>query len=193
MTARRRHDADARDQERSSSPPAPTSRRLPGIDDRREAHRVLDRRARARRGAGAAARGRRRRHRARARLGLAPARRAGDGGRVPRPHPARHGRRGRQAVPAHPREAGHDVQAVVARSPASTHRARRSRRRVEPAAGGAAETIEADVVLVAIGRVPYTDGLGLEDVGVTLDNTRPRRRRRAFRAPTCPASTPSAT
>jgi dihydrolipoamide dehydrogenase len=42
--------------------------------------------------------------------------------------------------------------------------------RVEPAAGGAAETIEADVVLVAIGRVPYTEGLGLGDAGVRLDN-----------------------
>jgi dihydrolipoamide dehydrogenase len=41
---------------------------------------------------------------------------------------------------------------------------------VEPAAGGAAQTIEADVVLVAIGRVPYTDGLGLETVGVQKDN-----------------------
>ena len=41
---------------------------------------------------------------------------------------------------------------------------------VEPADGGAAETIEADVVLVAVGRVPYTDGLGLDDVGVTRDN-----------------------
>jgi len=40
---------------------------------------------------------------------------------------------------------------------------------VEPAAGGAAETIEADVVLVAIGRVPYTAGLGLETVGVKTD------------------------
>jgi len=40
----------------------------------------------------------------------------------------------------------------------------------EPAAGGAAETIEADVVLVAIGRVPYTQGLGLDHVGVGLDN-----------------------
>lgn len=40
---------------------------------------------------------------------------------------------------------------------------------VEPAAGGAAETIDADVVLVAVGRVPYTDGLGLEQVGVALD------------------------
>jgi dihydrolipoamide dehydrogenase len=41
---------------------------------------------------------------------------------------------------------------------------------VEPAAGGAAETIEADVVLVAIGRTPYTDGLGLKEAGVALDN-----------------------
>jgi dihydrolipoamide dehydrogenase len=42
--------------------------------------------------------------------------------------------------------------------------------KVEPAKGGAAETIEADVVLVAIGRIPYTDGLGLEAVGVKKDN-----------------------
>ncbi|CAN5400168.1 dihydrolipoyl dehydrogenase [soil metagenome] len=40
---------------------------------------------------------------------------------------------------------------------------------VEPAAGGTAETIEADVVLVAIGRVPYTEGLGLKEAGVELD------------------------
>ncbi len=40
---------------------------------------------------------------------------------------------------------------------------------VEPAAGGNAETLQADVVLVAIGRVPYTDGLGLEEVGVAKD------------------------
>jgi len=43
---------------------------------------------------------------------------------------------------------------------------------VEPAAGGAAETIEADVVLVAIGRRPYTQGLGLEAVGVELERGR---------------------
>jgi dihydrolipoamide dehydrogenase len=42
--------------------------------------------------------------------------------------------------------------------------------KVEPAAGGAGETMEADVVLVAIGRVPYTEGLGLEGAGVKLDN-----------------------
>jgi dihydrolipoamide dehydrogenase len=41
---------------------------------------------------------------------------------------------------------------------------------VEPAAGGAAETIEADVVLVSIGRVPYTEGLGLKEAGVAMDN-----------------------
>jgi dihydrolipoamide dehydrogenase len=40
---------------------------------------------------------------------------------------------------------------------------------VEPAKGGAAETIEADVVLVSIGRVPYTAGLGLKEAGVKLD------------------------
>ena len=41
---------------------------------------------------------------------------------------------------------------------------------IEPANGGAAETVEADVVLVSIGRVPYTEGLGLERSGVALDN-----------------------
>jgi dihydrolipoamide dehydrogenase len=42
--------------------------------------------------------------------------------------------------------------------------------KVEPAAGGNAETLEADVVLVCIGRVPYTEGLGLKEAGVALDN-----------------------
>jgi len=41
--------------------------------------------------------------------------------------------------------------------------------KIEPAAGGAAETVEADVVLVAIGRRPYTKDLGLESIGVQLD------------------------
>jgi len=42
----------------------------------------------------------------------------------------------------------------------------------EPVAGGAAETAEADVVLVATGRRPYTDGLGLEAAGVALERGR---------------------
>ena len=40
---------------------------------------------------------------------------------------------------------------------------------VEPAAGGAAETLEADTLLVAVGRVPYTDGLGCEEAGIARD------------------------
>ena len=41
--------------------------------------------------------------------------------------------------------------------------------KVEPAKGGTAETLDADVVLVSIGRVPYTEGLGLKEAGVALD------------------------
>jgi dihydrolipoamide dehydrogenase len=41
---------------------------------------------------------------------------------------------------------------------------------VEPTAGGAASAIETDVALIAIGRVPYTEGLGLDAIGLKLDN-----------------------
>ncbi|HXJ33477.1 MAG TPA: dihydrolipoyl dehydrogenase [Candidatus Eisenbacteria bacterium] len=37
------------------------------------------------------------------------------------------------------------------------------------AKGGATETVEVDVVLVAVGRRPYTEGLGAREAGVTLD------------------------
>ncbi len=40
----------------------------------------------------------------------------------------------------------------------------------EPVKGGDAQTIDADVVLVATGRKPFTAGLGLEEAGVVLDN-----------------------
>ena len=40
---------------------------------------------------------------------------------------------------------------------------------IEAAAGGAAETLDADVALIAIGRKPYTDDLGLEAIGVATD------------------------
>ncbi len=40
---------------------------------------------------------------------------------------------------------------------------------IEPAAGGAQQAIESDIVLVAIGRVPFTNGLGLEKIGVATD------------------------
>ena len=41
---------------------------------------------------------------------------------------------------------------------------------VEPAAGGKAETIEADMVLVSIGRRPNTEGLDLEKAGIKVNN-----------------------
>jgi len=40
---------------------------------------------------------------------------------------------------------------------------------IEPSKGGEAQQIEADVVLVAIGRRPYTEGLGLEEIGVEIN------------------------
>ncbi|MAK61692.1 MAG: dihydrolipoyl dehydrogenase [Ponticaulis sp.] len=40
---------------------------------------------------------------------------------------------------------------------------------VEPAQGGETEALDADVVIVAIGRKPYTEGLGLETVGIGTD------------------------
>ena len=41
---------------------------------------------------------------------------------------------------------------------------------LEPAAGGAEEKLSAEIVLVAVGRKPYTEGLGLENAGVEMDD-----------------------
>jgi dihydrolipoyl dehydrogenase len=41
---------------------------------------------------------------------------------------------------------------------------------LEPSAGGKSEALESDVVLVAIGRIPNNEGLGLAEVGVKTDN-----------------------
>jgi dihydrolipoamide dehydrogenase len=43
---------------------------------------------------------------------------------------------------------------------------------VEPSAGGEMASVEADIVLVAIGRRPYTEGLGLEAAGVAMERGR---------------------
>jgi dihydrolipoamide dehydrogenase len=40
---------------------------------------------------------------------------------------------------------------------------------IEPAAGGEAKTLDADVVLVSVGRRPFTEGLGLEALGVKTE------------------------
>jgi dihydrolipoyl dehydrogenase len=42
--------------------------------------------------------------------------------------------------------------------------------RLEPAKGGAQQSLECEVVLVAVGRVPNTQGLGLQELGVKIDN-----------------------
>ena len=110
---------------------------------------------------------------------------------IPRPHRARHGYRGRHRVPAHPEEAGPEVPSGHQGHRRTTAN-ERCRVDAEPVKGGAAETIKADIVLLSIGRRPYTEGLGLEEVGVALDD---RRRVRSMRItpPTSLASTPSAT
>lgn len=41
---------------------------------------------------------------------------------------------------------------------------------IEPSKGGDPKTLEADVVVVSTGRVPYTQGLGLEELGIPMDN-----------------------
>lgn len=41
---------------------------------------------------------------------------------------------------------------------------------IEPVSGGQADSLEVDVVLVSVGRRPYTEGLGLDTVGVVRDN-----------------------
>ncbi len=43
---------------------------------------------------------------------------------------------------------------------------------VEPAAGGDTQTLDADVVLIAIGRRPYTEGLGLEKLNIAMERGR---------------------
>ena len=40
---------------------------------------------------------------------------------------------------------------------------------IEAAAGGKTETVPADVVLVAVGRIPFTQGLGLKEAGIAMD------------------------
>jgi dihydrolipoamide dehydrogenase len=62
---------------------------------------------------------------------------------------------------------------------------------VEPAKGGSRENFSADIVLVAIGRRPYTDGLGLDEAGVKRDS-RGRVVTEIISAPACPASGPLA-
>ena len=83
---------------------------------------------------------RRRRHRPRARLGLAAARRRGHGGRVPRPHPARHGRRGRAS--SFQRTAGEAGLQLPARRQGHGRRRRQERRHASPSSPPPAASAE---------------------------------------------------
>ena len=64
---------------------------------------------------------------------------------------------------------------------------------IEPANGdGAATTVDADVVLVSIGRVPYTEGLGPRGGGREARQHASASWSTRTSRPACPASTPSA-
>ena len=93
----------------------------------------------------------------------------GHGDRIPRPDRARHRCRCRQAAAAAAAAARLHVPPLL-----QGHRRQRRGRapvgRRRAGQGGTAETLAADIVLVAIGRVPYTDGLGLEALGVKRDD-----------------------
>ncbi len=182
-TGRRRRSARST----SSSPPAAAGaaarrdlRRRPGRHQHRGA--VLPR------GAAAPGRDRRRRHRAGAGLGLGAARGEGHGARVPRPHPARHGRRDRGRDGEALQEAGPRVPDRRAR-----HRRARGRRQARSWSAKAASRSRCDRVLVAVGRVPNTEGLGLESVGIATRRAGAHPGRRALRAPPRPGSSRSAT
>ena len=71
---------------------------------------------------------------------------------------------------AHPDQAGHAVQARHQGDRRASRATRASTLTVEPAEGRRRRRRStADVVLVAIGRRPYAEGLGLDEAGVALD------------------------
>jgi hypothetical protein len=151
----RRQDADRRDEEHRDR--HRLGRRAPEGIEIDEKRIVSSTGALRSKGAGEAAGGRRRRDRARARLGVAPPRRAGDGGGISSD----------RILPGMDGEVGKQFQRILQKQGMTFKLSTRSRDRhsgktlkasVEPAAAAAAETIEADVALIAIGRVPYTEG-----------------------------------
>ena len=137
--------------------------------DRPESDRRLHRRARPAGGSQASGGDRRWGHRPGVGLGMAAAGIESDGGGIPRPDHAGRRCRNRQDLSAVLDPAGHGVSPWVQSHRRQGRKGREFSLTVEPVAGGAIETIEADYVLLAIGRRPYTDGLGLETVGLAPD------------------------
>src|SRR5204862_2610523 len=84
-----------------------------------------------------------------------------------------------RSLPNMDRELGPALQRVLARSGVAFKLATKVgqgelgnegvRLELEPAKGGEREILAADAVLVAIGRQPFTDGLGLDEIGVARD------------------------
>ena len=122
------------------------------------------------RGAQAHGRHRRRSHRTGARFGVAPARRSSHHRRVPRPNPARLRRRRPQGSQQDLQEAGTRDSACRRRSRKPSARATRSRSPSSLRPAGKPKTIEADVVLVAVGRRPTPKGSGSTSPDVNSTN-----------------------
>ena len=138
----------------------------PGHRARRRPHRHEHRGPVLRQGPQDARRHRRRLHRHGAGQRLEPARQQSHRARVPRPHPAGHGQRACRRSAEDLQEAGHRVSSRQARD-----RRTRGARPARPSKSKAMEPLKCDRVLVAVGRVPYTEGLGLDTVGIQLDKS----------------------
>ena len=143
---------------------------LPGVEIDQKVVVDQHRRAGAPQGARAYGGHRRRRDRAGAGQRLAAARRQGDLRRIPRPDPARASTATSARKPTRSSRSRGSSSSLAPRSPASTVKGGKATLTVEPAKGGASETIEADCVLVSIGRRPNTDGLGLDKAGLQVNN-----------------------
>ena len=161
-------------------PPAPTPRSLPGLEIDGTAGHHQRPRAEPRPGAGVGDRPRRRRHRLRVRQRLEVLRRR------------RHHRRG-AAAPRAARGRARPPSCWSARSASARSRfelgqpvlRRREHRERRQGLAGERQEIEAELLLVAVGRGPVSQGLGYEEAG-RRDGPRLRPRRRATAAPTCP-------
>ena len=88
---------------------------------------------------------------------------------------------------------GFEIRTSTKVTKARDGKGRASRSPSSPPQGGAAETIEADVVLVSIGRRPNTDGLDLDKPPASSSTSAARSRSTTISAPGSPASTRSAT
>ena len=139
---------------------------------RRRAHPHLAADLRPRRAARAARRRRLRRHRRRARPGLPRSGLAGRPGLVARPGAAR------ARTPTPPRSSRTSSPSAAWRC---SDRSRMASSSAPPTASSCASRTAArstgSHALLAVGSVPQTRGIGLEEVGVELDGSGPRRRR----------------